>query len=443
MSRFSSHKVGLVVLAMLVGVVFAPLSYAELAFYRQNFEAMTPGQGWPPNDLSEDGWLIFGIEWDANPYPDPGSANQVAFYGPFEAADGEPGSIQALATGEGGPNQGDIALVKYSDYNNANQTIRYIQALTYQTRTIEIGDVGLWRFTYDAKIGNLEGDSSAFAYIQTVDPELFFQKQFVSNDTTTLPVVWGTYNLELLIDETMLGDILNFGFSATATNYAGSGVFYDNIRFGGAGDWDRDGVTDAIDNCIDAANADQRDTNGDNFGNACDADLNDDCGVNFGDLAQLKAAFIPRPYNPDADFNGDGNVNFGDLAFLKSSFFNGAYPGPGPSALPTDCGSPDTDGDGVIDSEDNCTLVANADQRDTNGDGYGNICDADLDDDCVVDITDAGLMAGAIGCSPGSPAWCEDADLNGDGVVDATDVAVLQAAIFTAPGPSGITDVCE
>ena len=28
-----------------------------------------------------------------------------------------------------------------------------------------------------------------------------------------------------------------------------------------------------------------------------------------------------------------------------------------------------------------CTLIANADQRDTNGDGYGNLCDADLNND--------------------------------------------------------------
>ncbi len=441
MTRFDCRKAALAALAIVFAISLTPFSHAQIEFYRQNFEAMTPGLGFPPNDLADDGWLIFGFEWDANPYPDPTLANLVNQYGPFEAADGEPGSIQGLATGEGGPDQGDIVLAKYSDYNNPNQTIRYIQALTYQTRTIEIGDVGVWRFVYDAKIGNLEGDSSAFAYIQTIDSELFFQKEFVSNDTTTLPVEWGTYSLELAIDETMVGDILNFGFSATATNFTGSAVFYDNILFGGAGDWDRDDVADNSDNCIFAANADQRDTNGDNFGNACDADLNADCSVNFGDLADLKAVFFPS-YGEDADFDGDGSVSFGDLAVMKASFFNGAYPGPGPSALPTACDAPDTDGDGVIDSEDNCTLEPNADQRDTNGDGYGNICDADLDNDCVIDITDANLMSQAFGCTPGSPAWCEDADLHGDGVVDATDVALLQAAVFTAPGPSGITDVC-
>jgi len=97
-----------------------------------------------------------------------------------------------------------------------------------------------------------------------------------------------------------------------------------------AADTDGDGVDDSLDNCILVANADQRDTNGDGFGNACDADINNDCGVNFGDLAALKAAFIPNPYSPDADFNGDGLVNFGDLARMKQTFFNSTMPGPGP-----------------------------------------------------------------------------------------------------------------
>ncbi len=104
-----------------------------------------------------------------------------------------------------------------------------------------------------------------------------------------------------------------------------------------AADLDGDGARDNEDNCTEVHNADQRDTNGDNIGNACDADLDDSCAVNFGDLAMLKAAFFPRPYDPDADFDGDGYVNFGDLAFMKSTFFNGANPGPGPSGLPNAC----------------------------------------------------------------------------------------------------------
>jgi hypothetical protein len=39
----------------------------------------------------------------------------------------------------------------------------------------------------------------------------------------------------------------------------------------------------------------------------------------------------------------------------------------------------DADGDGVDDSGDNCTLIVNPNQCDTDSDGYGNHCDGDFD----------------------------------------------------------------
>ena len=104
-----------------------------------------------------------------------------------------------------------------------------MQAATFQTQLIATSNAGLWRFTYDAKIGNLEADSSAFAYILVQDfinPDIFVQ-----NDTTNLPVEWGTYTLDLLLTEAQAGATLSFGFSATATGSNGSAVFYDNLNF--------------------------------------------------------------------------------------------------------------------------------------------------------------------------------------------------------------------
>jgi uncharacterized protein (DUF1800 family) len=89
-------------------------------------------------------------------------------------------------------------------------------------------------------------------------------------------------------------------------------------------DSDGDGVNDTLDNCIDAANTNQRDSNGDGFGNACDADLDDSGFVNFADLSLFKSAFGSN--NADADFDDSGFVNFADLSAFKVMF--GKPPGP-------------------------------------------------------------------------------------------------------------------
>ena len=232
MSHKKYQKSTLTALVLAATVAFAPTSSATLRPYSQDFEGMTPLQGYPPNDLEADGWRIYGQVFDANPYTNSGLI-PTGVYGPFEAANGDGGdfaSIQGVATGQGGTDQGEVVLAKYTDYNNqAGLANGYVQASTFQTQLISTSNAGLWRFTYDAKIGNLEADSSAFAYILVqdfVNPDIFVQ-----NDTTNLPIEWGTYTLDLLLTEAQAGATLSFGFSATATGENGSAVFYDNLNF--------------------------------------------------------------------------------------------------------------------------------------------------------------------------------------------------------------------
>ncbi len=101
---------------------------------------------------------------------------------------------------------------------------------------------------------------------------------------------------------------------------------------------------------------------------------------------------------------------------------------------------PDTDGDGVRDGADNCTLVANATQVDSNGDGYGNFCDADINDSGLTTATDFNLLRACINQAgvPSGTATCQASDMNGSGLVTSTDFNLLRARINTAPGPSGL-----
>ncbi len=94
----------------------------------------------------------------------------------------------------------------------------------------------------------------------------------------------------------------------------------------------------------------------------------------------------------------------------------------------------DTDGDGVQDDADNCTRAPNQDQRDSNGDGYGNACDPDLDGNGVVNFIDLGVMKSVFFGSD------DDADLNGDGVVNFLDLGIMKSYFFEAPGPK--CDAC-
>jgi hypothetical protein len=67
------------------------------------------------------------------------------------------------------------------------------------------------------------------------------------------------------------------------------------------------------------ANCDQRDTDGDGYGNRCDADLNNFGSVDFGDYSLFRSAFGNATI-PDADFDGDGAVDFGDYSIFRAAF---------------------------------------------------------------------------------------------------------------------------
>lgn len=97
---------------------------------------------------------------------------------------------------------------------------------------------------------------------------------------------------------------------------------------------------------------------------------------------------------------------------------------PGDEYQPSWGGFPDTDGDGVMNSNDNCPLVRNPSQRDTDGDGAGNACDADDDNDTVADTAD--------NCPLVSNA--DQADFDLDGIGDACDAQT---------GPASTKEQCK
>ena len=101
----------------------------------------------------------------------------------------------------------------------------------------------------------------------------------------------------------------------------------------------------------------------------------------------------------------------------------------------------DADCDGTPDTQDNCLYIPNGptipdaggqSQRDTNGDGFGNLCDPDLNNDGLVTAMDYMILRSRLNTAD------PDADLNGDGLVTTADYQILRGRSHQAPGPSGL-----
>ncbi|MES2154790.1 MAG: thrombospondin type 3 repeat-containing protein [bacterium] len=150
-------------------------------------------------------------------------------------------------------------------------------------------------------------------------------------------------------------------------------------------DSDMDGVADGADNCPAAVNRDQGDADRDGIGDACDTTAPDVPGE---PAAEPTAAVPP----PDADL------------------------------------------DAIPDAVDDCPRVADRMQRDMDGDGMGDLCDADLDGDGIANDS---ALGGVDNC-PTVPNPAQE-DVDGNGLGDACSDVTKQAG-RARPPPSAVLE---
>ena len=200
----------------------APPDVATLTFF-DDFEdadasASTVGNNWKMyvNVFDSDGVYVYG-------------------YGPFDAPNGTE-AVSGIAFSEAGMDQGVQYLNVFSDYANADHGAgRVLETSVFKENPIKEGDSGTYRFSFDAKRpseGGLDEPTTAEAFIKILDPNSGYSLVF--SETLDMSAIsteeWGTFSLEVAIDGgDQAGQLIQFGFSNTATNYDPSGVYYDNV----------------------------------------------------------------------------------------------------------------------------------------------------------------------------------------------------------------------
>ncbi len=113
----------------------------------------------------------------------------------------------------------------------------------------------------------------------------------------------------------------------------------------------------------------------------------------------------------------------------------------------SDVANTDSDGDGVVDSVDNCAEVSNLDQTDTDSDGIGDSCDPDDDNDDQPDAIDnCPAVANSDQVDVDSDSLgdaCDDfPDVDADGVVDTNDPCI-ELPDDTDTDGDGTPDKCD
>ena len=180
---------------------------------------------------------------------------------------------------------------------------------------------------------------------------------------------WTCENLD---DDDCLGGITLCAEGVCATTL---GICIDPFA-----DIDDDGSPDALDNCPEAENVSQLDTDTDGIGDACDDDDDGDGVLDAEDNCPEDANVNLTDSDGDGRGNGcetdDDNDGVGDEADNGPTDSNVGQLDTDTDGIGDAC-DPDDDGDGVLDAEDNCPEVFTNDITDTDEDGIGDPCDPD------------------------------------------------------------------
>jgi hypothetical protein len=161
-------------------------------------------------------------------------------YGYGFPSNNQVGEGTLVVTGLGGGAQGAQAMQTDSNYNNggAHGAGELVETNTFISQNISADSIGdTWTFDFDyIKSTNVATSATTGAFIKVLDSVggSFAQLAFESLDTTgASDTAWASGQLAITIDPAWDGQLLQFGFINTCTNFEDSGRIYDNIEWQG------------------------------------------------------------------------------------------------------------------------------------------------------------------------------------------------------------------
>ncbi len=226
-----------VLAACLAACLIQGAAFGQISNYSQDFESLDRTD---PNALINDGWQLFAAGINGAPgFGDFGA-------GPFGAPNdiNSPNITVISDTASGGtPPAGNQGLVVFTDTNSplfndpGDVDPRDLVLSIFQEQTISAADIGetvTFSWLADGNTAGPTGDALAEAFLLTLDPlNGFATTNDLNFDTTaTADGALATNSLTLdLTDPALDGQLLQFGFRITASDFEGSAVDYDNVNF--------------------------------------------------------------------------------------------------------------------------------------------------------------------------------------------------------------------